>query len=298
MNAWPTILFLILLVACVPPAETPQNDTEAIADNESAEPKQTDDSQAEEPKEQPEPTPEPEPAEKPKPSTPEETPEDEHNDTAEQTETVTSPPQPRTKLYDFLETFTERVDSYQFTYKNDEYFVRGNRYKIRLDRPVTVSHVTFDDIEKSLYYYDTIYVDRSTKNTLAYCEGHDDDVNRQCAELELYDLAYPVPYSTYDITLPEDWLLTYLDDEPATIDHNKYYVKGRAAVTATFDLQPQLQLHFDKGSGLVLRADFKQGNQLLERHDYENLATNKVRDVDVHHRSKDEIPSEETFYRP
>jgi len=203
----------------------------------------------------------------------------------------------RTKLYDFLDTFRERVNSYQFVYGSDEYFVRGDRYKIILDQPVTVSRVSFDDVDKNLFYYDTVYVDRSTKRAIAYCEGHDDQTNHQCASLELYDLTYPVAFSEYDLVLPEDWLFTYLNHEPSTVEIGKYYVKGRATTTMVFDLNPTLHLHFDRSTGLPVRADKLNGKQLLERYDYERLASNKVSDADVRHRSRDEIPSEETFFK-
>ncbi len=212
-------------------------------------------------------------------------------------EETTSKPQQRTRMYRFLDTFASQVKSYEFKYKGDEYYVKGQKYKIILDNPVTAKDVTFGDLKKSLFYYDAVYVDRGTKTAVAYCEGHSSQVNTQCTQLNIYDLMYPVSFTDYDTTLPEDWLFTYLDKEPDQLEDNKYYIEGRSTVYVKFNEEPELELNFDPSTGLVLRADKKKGNQLLERQDYEQLASNKVRDIDVIHRSKSEIPSEETFYR-
>ncbi len=212
-------------------------------------------------------------------------------------EETVSQPQQRTKMYRFLDTFAQNVKSYEFDYKGNSYYIKGAKYKIILSSPVTVKEVTFGNVKKGLYYYDTIYMDRVSRAAMAYCEGHSSEVNRQCSQLELYDLAYPVQFDKYDIMLPEDWLLAYLNREPDVMDENKYYIEGRSTILVKFSGDPDVELNFDAGTGLVLRADQKKGNQIIARHDYEKLASNKVRDIDVVHRSKSEIPSEETFYR-
>ncbi len=212
-------------------------------------------------------------------------------------EETVSPPKPRSKIYDFLDVFRKKVESYSFTYKRDSYSVRGKKFKIILSNAPTAKGVTFGEVEKNLFYYDTIYVDRAAKTAMAYCEGHTSLVNRQCADLELYDLALPVSFSDYNLLLPEDWLYNYLDKTPSEMDPNKYYIDGRVTSFVKFEGNPQVELNFDPGTGLVLRADQKEGTALIARNDYEKLATNRVRDVDVIHRSKSEIPSEEAFYR-
>lgn len=209
-------------------------------------------------------------------------------------ETITKPAQSRTKLYQFLDTFRERVNGYFFDYNQNRYLVRGTTYKIQLTRPVMVQNVKFGNVSKSSFTYDTVYVDRATKTAVAYCEGHDSEVNRQCERDELLDLAYPVSYSDYDITLPEDWLMTYLDSTPRHIETKKYYIKDRSATTVIIPGIPEVELNFDPSTGLVIRADLKEGNRLSQRYDYERLSTG-VREVDVIHRSKSEIPSEEVF---
>jgi hypothetical protein len=210
-------------------------------------------------------------------------------------EEITAPSQVRTRMYKFLDTFAKNVKSYQFRFKINNYYVKGTRYKIILDSPVIVKYVQFGDLKKNLFYYDTVYVDRAAKTAIAFCEGHESQVNAQCTNLNLYDLAYPVDYKDYDIILPEDWLLSNLDKEPNLFEANKYYVKGRASVFVRFDTSPALELSIDPGTGLIMQAETKNGNQLVSRNEYTGLVSNLVRDVDVQHRSKEEIPTNEAF---
>ena len=216
---------------------------------------------------------------------------------AEATEETTSPPQQRTKMYRFLDTFAKNVKSYQFEYKANKYFVKGTRYKIILLTPVIVKYAKFGEIEKNIFYYDTVYLDRATKTAIAFCEGHESHVNSQCTDLNLFDLAYLADYKKYDILLPEDWMFNYLNLDPNQVEENKYYIKGRSSVFVKFNLDPTVELNIDPGTGLILQADQKRGSQLIARNSYDKLVSNEVRDIDVQHRSKSEIPTSEPFYR-
>lgn len=287
MKQFLLIATLLMLFACVQQAEeTPAEQVaEEILEQENT---------TEEPAEEPEPAREPEPTEAEPNATAD-------NETAEETTAAdvletTEPAQLRTKMYQFLDTFRERVNSYEFTNNDNHYFVKGPKYKIILNSPVATRDEQFSNRGSTLFYYDTVYLDRNTKTAIAYCEGHHRETSKQCTDLDLFDIPYPVNYANYSIALPEDWLLTYLDDEPARIERNKYYVNGRATISVTLDRQPTVQLHFDELAGLPIRADTLVDGQLTKRRDFENLVINDVRDVDVRHRSKSEIPSEEAFY--
>lgn len=201
----------------------------------------------------------------------------------------------RTKMYRFVDIFAKNVKSYQFINKNNKYFVKGTRYKILLYTPIIVKDVKFGEMQKQLFYYDAVYVDRAAKTAIAFCEGHKSSTNSQCYDMKLYDLAYPVPYKEYDIILPEDWLLSNVNNEPNQLEENKYYVKGRASVFVRFETSPALELSMDPGTGLVMQADLKKGSQMLSRNEYTDLVSNLVRDVDVQHRSREEIPTDESF---
>jgi len=213
-------------------------------------------------------------------------------------EEINAPPQGRTKLYDYLDKFAQEVSGYSFDYKSNNYFVRGTKYKIILGNPVSVRDVIFGEEKRSLFYYDTIYIDRSANSALAYCEGHTSSINRQCDSLDLYDLALPLPADSYAVKLPEDWLFEYLKQEPIQVERNKNYIKQRIASLVRFSSDGNIiDLNIDELIGLPIRVDIKVGDVLVQRYDYENVISNKVRDVDVIHRSKSEIPTSEVFYR-
>jgi len=212
-------------------------------------------------------------------------------------EDIVAPAQKRTKMYKYLDTYAQRVNGYGFNLGVSKYAYKNDRFRIILSKAVQVSGVTFGDIKKPVFYYDTIYVDRVSKTAFGYCEGHEENVNRQCDELEIYDLAYPLPYSELNIALPHDWLFTYIEREPDSMEANKYYVKGRAATTVKFNDNPTVELHVDPGTGLPIRVDTLKGSVLLNRIDFEKLASNTVRDVDVYHRTRSEIPSSDAFYK-
>ncbi len=208
-------------------------------------------------------------------------------------EEITAPAQPRTRLYDYLDKFAQTVTGYSFKYGVNSYFSRGTKYKVILNNAVSAKDVMFGEEKKSLFYYDTVYIDRGSKTAIAYCEGHKSAVNSQCDSLELYDLALPVPYESYMIKLPEDWLFEYLDTEPILVDKNKNYIKNRVATLIRFSNGEIIDLNVDELIGLPLRVDIKKGDALIKRYEYEDLVSNKV---SVIHRSKSEIPTEEAFY--
>lgn len=212
-------------------------------------------------------------------------------------EDIVAPAQTRTKMYQFLDTYAERVNGYEFFIGSDKYSYKNDKFRVILANAPQISNVKFGELSKSVFYYDTIYVDRVSKTAFAYCEGHLSTVNRQCAELELYDLAYPLPYLEQNIALPHDWLFQYVEEEPDSLESNKYYVKGRASTTARFNTDPRIELHIDPLTGLPMRVDTLKGSVLVKRVDFEKLSSNTVRDVDVSHRTKSEIPSSEAFYK-
>lgn len=212
-------------------------------------------------------------------------------------EDIVAPAQTRTKMYQFLDTYAERVNGYEFFIGSDKYSYKNDKFRVILSNAPQISNVKFGELTKSVFYYDTIYVDRVSKTAFAYCEGHLSAINRQCAELELYDLAYPLPYLEQNIALPHDWLFQYVEEEPDSLEANKYYVKGRASTTARFNTDPIIELHIDPLTGLPMRVDTLKGSVLVKRVDFEKLSSNTVRDVDVSHRTRSEIPSSEAFYK-
>ncbi len=204
----------------------------------------------------------------------------------------------RLPLNYFFNLFNEKIKSYQFVYKGNQYFVRGTKYKIILWRPAVIQDAKWSNgTKRNAFYYDTIYVDRTQKTATAYCEGYKSEVNKKCAELGLYELAYELSFDKNSILLPEDWLYSYLNREPLLFEENKYEIGSRSTIMFAFNDSFITELNFDQKTGLVVRADQKNEANLFARYDYEDLAVNTVRGVDVIHRKKEDIPASDAFYR-
>lgn len=198
----------------------------------------------------------------------------------------------RTIVAELFQTFTTNVSGYTFIYEKDKYVVKGNKYKIVLDEPVRIRGLSLYGERYNLFYYDTIYVNRENETAIAYCEGVNIETSTQCEQLNLYDIPYEVPFKDYTLVLPEDWLHIYMTEWPRNLARNKYYVEGREVLR--FDVNGT-ELYVDEKLGLPMRVD-QRDTGVLHRHEYRKLSANTVRDVDVIHRNRDEIPTDEPFY--
>lgn len=200
-------------------------------------------------------------------------------------------------MQDLLNIFATKVDSYQFTYNNSKYSVKDHKIKIILAKPVQVREYTWPNgTRKSFFTYDTVYIDRASQTATAYCEGHLERINEECDNTGVFDYPYPVSFLSYNILLPQDWLLNWLDKDPTQIEPDKYYVKGRKVTLLRFNETPlRTELSIDSAIGLPVRIEQYDGGKMIYRQDFDYLASNRVRDVDVVHRSKSEIPTDEVF---
>ncbi|RMD57680.1 hypothetical protein D6825_03285 [Candidatus Woesearchaeota archaeon] len=200
---------------------------------------------------------------------------------------------PASAMNELLTVFERKVSSYSFTHNSNKYSVKGERYRIILEAPNQKHRITINGTEYDTFIYDTIYVDRTAKTALAYCEGWSSEVNTQCAKYEIYDLPFRLNFEDNDIKLPEDWLFDYLDLPPRSVSKDKYYVNGRQTWKIDFE---GAVIFFDPKTGLAIKSE-QIKNSKLETNTYDKLSSNTVRDIDVIHRSKSEILSQETFYK-
>jgi len=233
----------------------------------------------------------------------------ENSETLETEQTPEMPAEPtdisedeRTAVYQFFDKFIKNVDSYQFTYNKHKYFVRDKKYKIHLTKPITIRNANINGKTYTMFHYDVVYLDRISQKAIAYCESIHEELGRQCGKLEIYDIPYLVSYKDYNIILPEDWFYIYLNEDTDKISKGKYTLRGRSVAQAIFDQEsPTVEMSFDERTGLALRVDKKrtinEEEILVERFDYEDFAYNSVRDKDIIHRNKDEIPTSEVFYK-
>lgn len=197
----------------------------------------------------------------------------------------------RTIMHDFFDTFVNEITGYKFIYERDKYQVRSNKFKKTLAEPVKIRGLVINGTRYNLFYYDAIYLNRETKKATAYCEGLHPETKSQCEQLELKDIPYEVPFEEHNIILPEDWLLNNINKLPKQVVKDKYYVNSRKTTLAEINTT---EYYFDPKAGLPVRVDRREQG-ILHRYDYTELATNTVREVDIVHRSEDEVPTEEVF---
>ncbi len=213
-------------------------------------------------------------------------------------EEIDEPALGHSTMQDLLNIFATKVNSYQFTYNNSKYSVKGHKTKIILAKPLQIREYTWPNgTRKSFFTIDTVYIDRASQTATGYCEGHLSRVNEECDNAQIFDYAYPLPFLAHNILLPQDWLLNWLDKQPTQIEPDKYYVKGRKVTLLRFnEAILRTELSIDSSIGLPVRIEQYDGGKLIYRQDFDYLASNRVRDVDVVHRSKSEIPSDEVFF--
>lgn len=200
-----------------------------------------------------------------------------------------------TPTSEFWAMYAQNVTSYQFRMAGKgTYFIRADRAKLIPGSPITLSEYK-DDNGKTWrdIRLDAVYLDFGEKTAAGYCEGlYHTDINRICAEKELYDVPFHLNYSQYTATFPHEWLFAYLDQMPVREEQEKYYVSGRQATLLVFE--DNLQMFIDSRIGLPLRIIVKP----IEKYDFEDLVANQAREEDVRHRVRSEIPQEEMFYKP
>lgn len=135
----------------------------------------------------------------------------------------------------YLQHFTDTVQNYRFTYKNDRWLVQGTNAKVILFRVM--------QNEFHAPFIDTLYFDFAKRTLVGVCEGRDTNVKRQCAQQDAIGKKYAMPYVQFKIPLPEDWmrefqnLYTQVSDTPQLItDRETVHLKhtGRTRTTDLF----------------------------------------------------------------
>ncbi len=208
----------------------------------------------------PKPTPKPEPQVKssetpisPTPATEQYTPTD-----SEELKTMMALPGKKVKSYDFV--YAPPPDNLA----RDHYYIKGNRFRISLYNLRAYRTDT---------YYDTVYVDTTSKTAVGYCEG---TVPGRCRNTSaVFDLSY----ADFLIKTPYQWLMEIpngeirgsekIFDRPSK---EVYYEKDGVSRT----------LWLDEYSGLPLRViEEKRGNQT--KYEFRYMSINAVTDDYVVH---------------
>ncbi len=213
-------------------------------------------------------------------------------------ETLESPPKlpPRdrtTAVEQMWNTFTT-LSSYQFKTPQGAYFVRGDKIK-----SVPFNAIVKHDFSQGSQFWRQIYIDeiildRGAKTATGYCAGLSQDVNRQCANLQLHDVPFTLSYDEFATKLPEDWVKEYINQIPTHEEAEKYYLKS--LLTTRVQFKDGTEMSFFPKAGLPVQI-IPQGRN-LDKIIFDDIVVNQVRPEDIAHRSKKDIPVEEQFYKP
>lgn len=195
------------------------------------------------------------------------------------------------------ETFVEQMwkaysllESYKFRNAQGSWYIRGEKVKFLPVSPLILYDVKRGEKTYRQVYLDELFFDVQEKTLTAYCFGFSESVNRQCAGLELYDLPFSLPYEQHMIKLPHDWVKEFMNKIPVNEEHEKYYVKN--IETTRLKFEDGTEIYFFARAGLPLRI--AKGYDITN---YEDVVNDQVRPEDVIHRSKKDIPAQETFYQ-
>ena len=200
-------------------------------------------------------------------------------------------------VMDYLvELFAKKVESYKFRIDLGEVFVRGDKFKIILSKPVRVIGKDHTSGVSSLDVISTVYIDRKEKTAIGYCEGKDTGTRRECEEKDILDIPREVNYLDYNIKLPEDWLWEFLEEKVDFVETDKYYVNSKKAVRVFFTRNNTiLDIFFDEKTGLPARLISSKEGQFSTTYNFLDLSANTVKEKDVSHRDLKDIPSSEYY---
>ncbi len=194
------------------------------------------------------------------------------------------------------ETFVEQMfkaysllESYKFRNAQGSWHVRGEKIKFLPINPIILYNAQKGDKKYKQAYLDELFFDTKEKTLTGYCFGFSESVNRQCATFELYDIPFQLPYEQYITKLPHEWLKDYMTDVPINEEHEKYYVKNIETTRVKFE--DGTEIYFFERAGLPLRI--VKGYDITN---YEDVVNDQVRPEDVTHRSRKDIPPQESYY--
>jgi len=207
-------------------------------------------------------------------------------------ESPTEEIEPDIPTYQFIKKYENRGLGYQYIYNHNQNKIKGDRIRIKLELPKKIGQVTIKETYYPSFYIDTIYLNRKNNEALGYCEK-----DKYCFSKGLIDVPLRLNYADYKEKTPDEWLYEYAIKQPDLFEERKYYVEEKQTSRATYKTeQGEIRIYYDINIGLPVRIEKQIGEYPSTRMTYSDLTAGTVRDIDVIHRSKDEIPPEEAFY--
>jgi len=196
------------------------------------------------------------------------------------------------ETHNFIGKYEAMSNGYKYIYNSAWHKVKDTKVKIELKTPKKYHSIETNNKKYPVFYIDTIYIDRDKKTATGYCEKY-----RECFSEELLDTPLRLDYSEFKDKTPDEWLYEYADTKPDLFEERKYYVKDKQTSRATYKKEyGELRIYYHPLTGLPVRIETKITSNPMQIQEYFELTAGTVRDVDVKHRSRNEIPPDEVFY--
>lgn len=199
---------------------------------------------------------------------------------------------PNSETYQFIELYENKQLGYQYIYNTEWHKVKQNKIKIDLNMPKKYTPIEIQGKTYPIFFVDTIYLDRNKQEAKGYCEK-----DPTCFGEDIMDISLPLNYDEFKDKTPDEWMYEYGPKKPSLFEERKYYIKGKQTTRAIYPTETgEIRVYYDPKTGLVIRIENQIGEHPMQLTEYFDLTAGTVRDVDVIHRTKDEIPPEEAFY--
>lgn len=191
---------------------------------------------------------------------------------------------------DALSDTFSTIKSYQYRTTRGTFFVLGDKIRYVLTDPIRITHVSRAGENYSEIYLDEVIIGRGAKTATGYCAGFTDAVRKQCANLQLFDLDFPLVYDSYNPKLPEDWSREFSAKEVSNEGEQKYYLNSIETTLVQF--ADGTAMYISPKAGLPIKVV----TEPLVSTTFDNLVVNQVKPENVIHRSRADIPPDEVFH--
>src|SRR3989344_8686698 len=168
----------------------------------------------------------------------------------------------------------DKAKSYHFYYSTsenwnvirDQFFMKGDKIKIEL---YEINRWNND-------YFDTVYLEPTTKTAAAFCENKNKD---RCRD---NDRKFDVSYEDFVIKTPLEWLASIPRDARVT-GSERFDERMRSVVEYTRDDGATVRIWIDRFSGVPVRVLIFMGEveNILEEYNFKNLVINTLTSQDV-----------------
>ncbi len=198
----------------------------------------------------------------------------------------------QSKTQKFLDMYNAMSKGYRYIYMALVHKVNGDKIKIELSTPKKYKAMAINGKNYSVFYIDTIYLDKHKLKATGYCEKH-----ATCYEEEILDVPLQLNYNEFKEKTPDEWLYEYAPVEPNAYEERKYYVKGRLTTRAIYPITGgEMRIYYDPKIGLPIRIEKQIAPYPTETIEYFDLVAELITSEDVTHRSRNDISPEDVFY--